>query len=400
MNTISSLSTSNVLIFPSFLALGVTTCVIMNQRVSLLQLIEYANPSKIVERVASLNTEDFGTYNPLASLRSGEQRTFVWQVYDHYRFKGYASAAETAEVVREYEPLLDEPYLFLEFAGLLESDYDSHDEFIRAILLWIHHYGLLGLNRVDEGEVYRMPGSNTWVEQQNFDAQVGSLAATAEDSRADYTAHINSLSKKMYLVEEYVARGGPEETATSFIREAAAANRALKLYEAALYRDEKKLKELLDLEGTLERMPDMRKMLEQTLREEWLADNIDALVDQATRQVVMQVQEVLSKYVYPCLNFELSDPWAQKEKLQSPQSLTASLWPRNLLGAMYIQFYWIITSASTLSYCKHCEKHISYAPVMPGSGKRKTYKNKQFCSKQCRQNYDYHHRRKHKRNDS
>ncbi len=388
MTTIVWLSTSNVLTTHLNLALTITICSIMAQPVRCFQLIEYFNPSKKVERMARIDAEDYIAYNPLASLNSGEQRTFVWRVYDHYRFKGYTSAADTAEVVREYEPLLDAPNLFFDFAELFaNSNHKTREESVLPSLHWIHTYGLLGLHPADE--MYRLPGSNRRVPQEDFEK--GNLN--------QYSRQITEKAKTQFFVEAYDDRGGPEETANLFRRESAWAHRALNLYKAALSKDVTKLEKILDLERTAQRMPGVGEYVEQLLKRS-TASYVDVLVDIATRQVVTQVQSVLSKFAYPSLNFDLSDPWADQRRLQSPQSLTASLWPRNLLGAMYIQFYWMITSESDLSYCKHCGKPISHTPLMPGSGKRKPYKNKEFCSKPCRQNYHYHHRKKHKRQDS
>lgn len=334
-----------------------------------------------------MDNEIFRAYNPLSSLNSGEQRTFSWRVYDHYRFKGYASAADTAEVVREYEPLLDEPNLFLDFAELF-ADYDeTRKEDALRIVRWIRTYGLLGLHPADE--LFRVPGSNRLVPQENFE----------ELNLNQYSREITEKTKTQLFVESYDDRGGPEESALLFMRESIGAHRALTLYKAALSKDVPKLEEVLDLQGTAQRMPSVGDYIEQLLKRS-TASYVDILVDIATRHVASQVQSVLSKFAYPSLGFDLSDPLADRCRLQSPQSLTASLWPRNLLGAMYIQFYWMMTSASELSYCKHCGKPISHTPMMPGSGKRKPYKNKEFCNKKCRQNHHYHHRRKHERQDS
>jgi hypothetical protein len=82
----------------------------------------------------------------------------------------------------------------------------------------------------------------------------------------------------------------------------------------------------------------------------------------------------------------------------SPDKLTGTWRVRNLLGAIYLQFFWLITSMSDLSRCTYCGRIISYAPPMPQSGKRKPRKDKVFCDSRCRQNYHYHNRIKPARN--
>ncbi len=329
-----------------------------------------------------MDIDDFKFNSPLASLNRGELRTFVWRTYSRYRHKGYSSADEAAEVVKEYEPLLDTPDLFLEFAALGSPSAFSRDELPMAVVLWIRTYGLLGLTPADES--YRVPGSNKRIPQQAFEE--GAL-------------HLGTSNLKWFLVEEYSDRGGPEESVITLLKEATLAYRTLSLYKAALEKDVEELEELMDLEGTIQRIPSSRDLFGEYFSNRSSESRPTFLINMATAQIEMNVQRVLSKFAYPCLSVDLSNARPKDEKLRSPQSLTASLWPRNLLGAMYLQFYWMVDSASQLSQCKHCQKPISYAPTMPGSGKRKTYKNKRFCSKQCRQNYYYHHHRKPGRQD-
>ena len=81
-----------------------------------------------------------------------------------------------------------------------------------------------------------------------------------------------------------------------------------------------------------------------------------------------------------------------EDLLWAPEGMAPSLRPRNLLGAMYVQFYWLVASAGDLSRCKHCNRIISYASPIPGSRDRKPRKDKEFCDKRCRQNYHYHNR--------
>ncbi len=326
-----------------------------------------------------MNSEEFEVNNPFASLNSGERRTFVWRVYDSYNFKWYMSADEDADVIREYEPFLDEPALFLKFADLPSLDdravieLEDALEQEKALHDWIYDYGLLGLTPSDEA--YRVPGSNKRIAER--------------PQTSDPWAYANS----------YDDRGGPEETDKIFTLEQSNANHTLNLYKAALSKDVKELEKLLDFEGTAEEVPEWGEFIDRYFLERRHESRVDLLINIATRFVEMAVNRVLEKHTYPSLSFDLSEPLAEQEKLRNPQSLTASLWPRNLLGAMYLQFYWIITSSSNPSYCKYCQKPISYAPTMPGSGKRKTYKNKRFCNKQCRQNYNYHHHRKTGRQD-
>ena len=99
-----------------------------------------------------------------------------------------------------YEPLRDEPHLFLDFARLHEKDAGT-------FVHWVDEYGLLGLQPKDP-----------WLRR---------------DTGA-WTSH-----------HGYEDLCGPAETMNVLINEAKAAKFALCLYEAALSRDEGKLVETL-----------------------------------------------------------------------------------------------------------------------------------------------------------
>ncbi len=114
------------------------------------------------------------------------------------------------------------------------------------------------------------------------------------------------------------------------------------------------------------------------------------------------VQGKLSNFTYPTVNHELPAPSAlphfHKGEPLATHRLGASWAFRNLLGAMYLQFYWLITSRADIKRCKYCGRIIYLAPPIPQPGEkpRKPCSDKEYCDKSCQQNYDYHERRKHK----
>ena len=95
-----------------------------------------------------LNREDFSGANPLVVEGRGRTFEFTWAVFDGYGVAGegwedaFYVATEGAEDGSFYDPLVDTPYLFLEFARLAERR--NRDE---AVWAWISRYGLLGLHR-------------------------------------------------------------------------------------------------------------------------------------------------------------------------------------------------------------------------------------------------------------
>jgi hypothetical protein len=327
-----------------------------------------------------LNREDLEGSNPLVA--SGQFLRFTWIVYGDYELvdqeneeERYFRVLQGAEVSHRYEPLIDTPHLFLEFARLYEAK-----DVKGAIREWIDRRGLLGLQKNE-------------------------------------TRHLQE--------HEYSDRGGPRESLTNVWEEARKANQLLALYEAALSGEAEKLKqafgiesglpavlpfledelELIESEPTSEMGGDSHGLQENQEQTRTMAgserfDYIGALIEGAMRIVIVEVQEVVAVLVRPCFGTLAPPIEGTPGQWWTPELLTRSWIPSNLLGAMYLQFYWLMTSTKDLSRCKHCNRIISYASAIPGSGgrnARKPRKDKKFCSSQCRQNYHYHHRIKPRR---
>ncbi len=187
------------------------------------------------------------------------------------------------------------------------------------------------------------------------------------------------------------------------------AGRVLSLYEAAVNKDADALMQLL---GDLEVKHCMERALYSALAQATGGgrkaavdqDQIltEILVDKALTKVWHVVQDKLSNFTYPTINHELPStsalPHFHKGEPLAPHRLGASWGFRNLIGAMYLQFYWLITSRAGIKRCKHCGRIISLAPPTSSEGKkgRKPRSDKRYCDKWCQQNYDYHNRRKNK----
>lgn len=74
----------------------------------------------------------------------------------------------------------------------------------------------------------------------------------------------------------------------------------------------------------------------------------------------------------------------------------------SLLGAMYLQMYWLLAAGSgNVAYCKFCGKLISLTTrtARPGAdGKpRKTRQDKRYCDNRCQQRHYYHTKEKYRR---
>ena len=77
------------------------------------------------------------------------------------------------------------------------------------------------------------------------------------------------------------------------------------------------------------------------------------------------------------------------QHLPDPSKVKAIYAFSNLLGAMYLQMYWLIASGANVVRCESCGRIISHARSYPGG--RKSRRDKRFCDDACRQ---AHHRRK------
>jgi hypothetical protein len=354
-----------------------------------------------------LNREELLTTNPLLSMLEGGllegqlPQTLVWHSYEEYVNKNldppfrisfdeiysgnteertytyhkedmlgdpYLEVPEDARVHREYKPLVDEPDLFLRFARLpLPSTDITTDRAVTQTFHgfhsdWLFKYGLLGLQQ------------GTPVPLSLWDSEFGPMAPRHSD------------------------KGGSEDSLGAFAAEVMHANWLLVLYEAALSKDAETLEEAIFSHPYVtlfySDISDGFWELSKTKAQVVGGTRADLLADAALTLVTFQVGLYLDACAYPRPTVEVT-----ARKLVGPDSLNTSLEPRNLLGAMYLQFYWLITSARELSRCKYCNRLISHGPPTPGSGrKRKIYSNKQFCSDGCRQEYHYHNRTKPKRN--
>jgi hypothetical protein len=324
-----------------------------------------------------LNREDLLGSNPLMA-EIDLHKPLYWQVYENYEILSsgegiespYIQAAAQArgrepKPVDVYDPVTDRPYLFLDFARIVErKDPDQ------VLMDWFHKYGLLGLT--PRNPHYSKP----LVPRQEFISQI--------------------VPKR-----RYDDRGGPGDYFELIWAIADEANESLVLYEAALGRDEQKLERILLSEYEPEHGRSRRQTLEvraETSGANWL----DTLVSQALLQVLEYTMGNINAFVYPEITFPQHDSVLDMNTMPplTVNQLTRSWGARNLIGAMSLQFYWLITSASDLSHCKYCGRIISYAPPIPVDEShkgRKPRKDKEFCDSRCRQNYHYHNRIKPRR---
>jgi hypothetical protein len=297
--------------------------------------------------------EDLTNTNPI--LNEGDaRRLFVWLVYDGYEQieedgrLPYLKASNR-DAFKIYDPIFHTPHLFLDFARIAESK-SPPDELAK----WLRQYGLLGLSC--DGGAYGVP-------------------------------HMPQVVSPPLC---YSPEGGPGETRAAIWEEVRTANEVLGLYEAVFNQDDGKLED-----WHLRTYEDPEQRWLQTYTEETDSTRVDTLAGLALIRVQELVRERLMLFAYPDISLKGTGAVLQgtKGSVPSVEQLALGWSPRNLLGAIYLQFYWLITSGKDLSRCKQCGRIISYAPPMPKWGEltpRKPRRDKEFCNRQCRQNYHYH----------
>jgi hypothetical protein len=165
-------------------------------------------------------------------------------------------------------------------------------------------------------------------------------------------------------------RGGVEDAVGAFAREAWRANACLRLYEAATAEE-------LDTDLISSYMYPRQKtfFLHTPARARaWALD-----------VVATETQNQIAGNAYPALYGEI-------RRLVAGWSFT------NLLGAMWLQMFWLLTATEQPQRCKNCDRIITYEQpdqLMQGtkpndrSAGYRTRKDKRFCSKKCRNRYTY-----------
>jgi hypothetical protein len=341
--------------------------------------------------------EDFRSTSPFE--KGADSGFFNWMVCEGYEIAEEdgllpyftASSYERAEY---YKPLVDTPHLYLEFARIAER----RGRLDEGLDNWIRKYGLLGLSRQRPNEPMELRSDAEWALKADLYPEV------------------------IVPPLRYSAAGGPGDTLDAYRLEVAKTNKLLTLYEALLNRDHEGLEKCFafyerctpedlrkkwgaELEESVEEsivhLKDFSITFVGTLDDTLIYNAVPGdwnvlLMKRAIVEIWITVGSALSVFAHPAITYqEGSNPTSLT---LSPDKLTSTWRVRNLLGAIYLQFFWLITSTSDLSRCKYCGRIISYAPPMPQSEKRKPRKDKEFCDSRCRQNYHYHNRIKPARN--
>jgi hypothetical protein len=272
----------------------------------------------------------------------------------------------------EYKPLQDRPDLFLRFAKLYEQGLSMD-----LALGWARKYGLLGyVPDYDVMSKERVTGGVSWEE-------------------------FRRIPKPGEIPKSVL--GTPRDGAISvFWEEARRAAGVLAMYEATLHGDDDVAREVIR-EGApfiggriwpyvahkLPRSQEDRE-LEARLVEDWVEQGLEGnYLKYCLMTAAFVVEGTVNDFCYPMLHLG-------PEPHEHDPSQVVDMWAfENLLGAMYLQMYWLIGSGANTTRCDQCGRLISLESPYPGA--KKPPKHKRFCDARCRQKWNYHNRRKPRR---
>jgi hypothetical protein len=188
-------------------------------------------------------------------------------------------------------------------------------------------------------------------------------AATAEEWAKKYgVLGLTHVEKDEYGFEGASTYGGEADTVAAFAHQAWVANGCLRLYEAAWTEE-------LDVNLIASYMTPRAKAL--------YMDTPAHAQAFALNTVATETQRKVAGNAYPALYGEVG-------RFVSGWSFT------NLLGAMWLQMFWLLTANEAPRRCWECGEIIPPEPPnQPPGSKKRGRKKEKFCNKTCDNRYRY-----------
>ena len=310
-----------------------------------------------------LNKDDFAGVNEEAQWEPATSESRGWLVCSAYELRSGCIWPKHSllEEWRGYDPLVDTPDLFLKFARLYDQGFSTE-----LILQWVGRYGVLGV------------GPEGW-------------------------------------------RGGPEETVEGFWEDVCWAAGILAMYEIALSGDTKKAEKLVPVafpflelaRGGLEPQDWKWKLVHEVFGEVLTDELLESSrqqglrgIEDFTRKERDRTARFMTEYIdwlyeADCLGYALEFSMGtvggmmgqglcyQRPELVDdkgafvPTNVRAWWVYENLLGAMYLQMHWLMTSGGELTRCENCGRIIALSRPNPEGRKRR--RDKRFCDDAYRQ---------------
>lgn len=270
--------------------------------------------------------------------KEGEDLLRPLRPFNYWNFDPYDKDGWVA-----YRPLEETPDLFLRFARLYEDGCS-----VSAILGWSHKYGLLGSDYLEGAWDEGMQHSTL----SGFKNEVVRAAAIL----AMYEAALdgNGEQAKQLILERFPML-------------------AVRYRERdELYDDEDERREAFFHSLTREARDEEVEGIAEEVEESFGGDYHEYALEVAA----WMVEDVVRRFCYQALRVEPGT--------HDPSRLVAGWRFTNLLGAMYLQMYWLMASGGrAVTRCEYCRRIISLAPPLPGT--RKPRGDKRFCDSNCRQ---------------
>lgn len=232
---------------------------------------------------------------------------------------------------RRYAPLKDHPDLFLRFARLRGRDCSPE-----TALGWVREHGILGCEAVTL------------------------LSRTAI---------------------QYV-RLPETETVGAFFEEVDRAAAVLALYEAVMNGDPEAARR-----AASEEFPLVCGGHLEEYRSSGMGIECGGELGFALSVATHEVEGMVRKFCRP--SFSIAPGAANPSKAEAGWGF------ETLLGAMYLQAYWLMAAGENVAFCRYCGRPIPLTSRNPDS--RKPRRDKRFCSDACRQSHYYHAKRKGRR---
>ncbi len=181
--------------------------------------------------------------------------------------------------------------------------------------------------------------------------------------------------------------GGEQDSLEAFDEQVDRAAGILALYEVVLNQDHSEAKRLI-----IEEHPSISAELWGSIGSDWEVDEIGNIVAEEFEGNYLAYALEASSWLVERTVREYCHPTLRPEGTFDPSKLVGGWGFKNLLGAMYLQLYWLMSSGGEVTRCKYCSRIVSLNRPFPGA--RKPPKHKKFCDNACRQSDYYHNKTK------
>jgi hypothetical protein len=293
-----------------------------------------------------LSKRDFDTTGRLMSGRFASREWKVCEAYELTKPRDtpegdadsylvvpkYRYEPATFDKWRSYEPLEETPDLFLKFARLYQAQNRPG-----AMLEWARTYGTLG-----HGQPPWVPGAPQ--DAKGFWDAVEQAAGLLALYEGVLNRDSQSVQRALLIEFPYVGIWWP------------------------IYEEPAGDQGLMDRDFVASQIVES---VEEVYDGDYLCYTLETVADEVERMVGALCRPVLMV----------------EDGSHDPSEVTAQWHFKSLLGAMYLQLYWLMAAGSELTRCEYCGRLISLARPSPESRKRR--RDKRFCDDACRQ---AHHR--------